>query len=197
MTYADVFRPAERQRGLIYDLGLVLAASLLIAVSAQVSFYFPFSPVPVSGQTFGVLLVGALLGSKRGFSAVVVYLAEGAMGLPVFAGGAAGAAVLAGPTGGYLVGFAVAAYLVGWLAERGWDRRFVMTILMMVLGNLVIYALGVTRLAMILGDFGTAITAGLVPFIVGDLLKIALATALLPTGWRFLNKVDESEANEP
>jgi biotin transport system substrate-specific component len=184
MTYADVFRPAERQRGLVYDVALVLVGSLLIALSAQVSI--PLQPVPLSGQTFGVLLIGALLGSRRGFAAVLAYLAQGAVGLPVFAGGAAGAAVLAGPTGGYLIGFAAAAFVVGWLAERGWDRRVVLTIAMMILGNLVIYAFGVTRLAMIVGSFETAVTAGLIPFLVGDLLKIGLATALLPTGWRFI-----------
>lgn len=184
MTYADLFRPAERQRGAAYDVALVLVGSLLIALSAQLSI--PIGPVPITGQTFAVLFIAALLGSKRGAAAALVYLGQGAAGLPVFAGGLGGVLVFAGPTGGYLVGFVAAAFVVGWLAERGWDRRALTTIAMMIIGNLVIYAFGVTRLAFLVGAFDRAITAGMIPFLLGDLLKIALATALLPTGWRWL-----------
>src|SRR5687768_13758188 len=121
MTYADVLRPAERTRALAYDILLILGGSLLLALSAQI--VVQKVPVPITGQTFAVLLVGALLGSRRGGLSLLTYLLEGAAGLPFFAGGTGGIAKLTGPTGGYLIGFMVAAFAVGLLAERGWDRR--------------------------------------------------------------------------
>jgi biotin transport system substrate-specific component len=115
--------------------------------------------------------------------ALLLYLAEGAVGLPVFAGGAAGLAYMLGPTGGYLVGFVVAAGLVGWLAERGWDRRPAWTVLAMVAGNLAIYVFGVVWLAVLLGDLRTALVQGALVFMIGDLVKIAVAAFVLPGGW--------------
>jgi biotin transport system substrate-specific component len=132
-------------------------------------------------------MVGVLLGSRRGSLALLTYLAEGAMGLPVLAGGAAGLARLTGPTGGYLIGFVAAAFLVGWLAERGWDRRPETTLLAMVLGNVIIYAFGLPWLARFVGA-GQVLAMGLWPFLPGDLGKILLATALLPWGWRLLDR---------
>src|SRR5689334_20832837 len=151
LTLADVWRPAApaepaaagpraRALSLAFDLGLTLVGSALIALSARVAIPLPFSPVPVTGQTFAVLLVGAALGRRRGAAAVIAYLAEGAAGLPVFAGPNAGPAVLLGPTGGYLFGFIPGAWLCGLLAERGWDRRVGTTILSMILGNVAIFA---------------------------------------------------------
>jgi biotin transport system substrate-specific component len=186
MVYADILRPTVRRSALLYDAALVLAGSLLIALSAQVAIPLPFSPVPVTGQTMAVLLVGALLGSRRGSLAVLVYIAQGLAGLPVFAGGAAGPARLLGPTGGYLVGFVLAAYLVGLLAERGWDRRVGTTAAAMALGNVVIYAVGALWLAVFVGGLVPALTAGVLPFIPGDLVKIAAAALLLPAGWKLL-----------
>jgi biotin transport system substrate-specific component len=188
MTIADIARPANRRSARYYDLSLILAFSFFIALLAQAAIPLPFSPVPITGQTLGVLLAGLLLGSRRGAACLLVYLAEGALGLPVFAGGTAGPAVLVGPTAGYLAGFVLAAYLVGRMAERGWDRSYGGTFLAMLLGNLAIYACGVTWLALYLGDFGRALVGGLLPFIPGDLLKILLAVALLPTGWRLLGR---------
>ena len=164
---------------------LVLGFSLLNALAAQITIPLPFSPVPITAQTFAVLLTGALLGSQLGAAALVAYLAEGLAGLPVFSAGRGGPAHLLTPTGGYLIGFVAAAYVVGWLAERGWDRRFWTAALAMVLGNLVIYAFGVAWLANFVGPF-QAVAVGLVPFVAGDILKIALATILLPTGWRII-----------
>lgn len=186
LTYAEIARPADTRRALVYDLALILAGSILLALSARVVIPLPFSPVPVTGQTFAVLLVGAVLGSRRGMLSVLAYLAQGAAGLPVFAGGLSGAVVVLGPTGGYLLGFVAAAALTGWLAERGWDRRVVTTLLAMLVGNLVIYAFGVPRLASFVG-WDAALAAGLIPFLVGDAFKIGLAAALLPQGWRLLN----------
>ena len=184
-TYADVWRPQEQQKSRAYNLFLILGGSILIALSAQFSFYLPFSPVPVTGQTFAVLFLAALFGSKLGSATVLAYLMEGASGLPVFASGSAGIHVFSGPTGGYLVGFLIAAYVVGWLAEQGWDRRALTVISAMVIGNLIIYACGVTWLSKFLG-FSGAIDAGLTPFFAGDVFKIALAATLLPAGWKVL-----------
>ena len=185
MTYADVIRPSTKRYARLYDVALILCGSLFIALSAQVAIHLPFSPIPVTGQTLAVLLAGALLGSRRGSLCLLAYLAEGVLGLPVFAGGAAGPARLAGPTGGYLVGFVAAAYVTGLLAERGWDRRVVATLLAMLLGNAAIYAFGLPWLAAFVGS-ERALSLGFYPFIVGDFLKLALAASLLPSGWRML-----------
>lgn len=170
------------------QLGLVVAFSALNALAAQVSFPLPFTPVPLTGQTFAVLLTGALLGSRLGALTLLAYLAEGLVGLPVFAGGKAGPAALLGPTGGYLVGFVASAYVVGWLAERGWDRRPGTTALAMAIGNVVIYAAGASWLAQFVG-LPQAFQLGILPFLPGDLIKLLLATALLPTGWRLVGRV--------
>lgn len=185
MAYADMLRPQEQNRGIAYDVALVLAGSLLLALSAQVAFPLPFSPVPVTGQTFAVLMLAALYGRKRAVATMLAYLGEGSAGLPVFAQGLSGPAVLSGPTGGYLAGFVAAAFVVGWLAEMGWDRRAWTTFAAMVAGNLVIYVFGVTWLTRFLG-LSSAIDAGLIPFLVGDLAKILLAMVALPAGWRIL-----------
>jgi len=183
-TYADqLFRPQERDRTWLYNTLLILGGSLLIAGAAQIAIPLPFSPVPITGQTFAVLLMGATLGSKRGALCLLTYLTEGAAGLPVFTGAGAGIATLAGPTGGYLIGFVVAAYLTGWLAERGWDRRLQTNFLAMLLGNLVIYVFGLAWLGVLVG-YDKVLTLGLLPFIPGDLLKLAIATGLLPVAWK-------------
>ena len=184
-TYADLRRPGEQRAALLYDAALILAGSWLVALCARIAIPLPFSPVPVTAQTLAVLLIGALLGSRRGGLSMLAYLAQGMAGLPVFAGGLSGPAVLTGPTGGYLIGFAVAAFCTGWLAERGWDRRFVTTFLAMLLGNLVIYLCGVSWLSTLVG-WDDAFRLGLYPFLIGDVAKIVLATALLPSGWKFL-----------
>lgn len=179
------------------DAALVVAASLFVALCAQVSIPLWFTPVPVTGQTFGVLLTGAALGTRLGALALLLYLIEGALGLPFYAGGQSGA-FWALPSGGYIVGFIFAAALVGHLAERGWDRG-PRVILAMVLGNLVIYACGLAWLGYTIsgseamqqripGDTLVAktLTAGLWPFLVGDGIKIALASALLPAAWKLV-----------
>jgi biotin transport system substrate-specific component len=178
MSYAELVQTRLHIPTWAYNLLLVGSASLLIAVSAQFALQLPFSPVPVTGQTLAVLLIGALLGRARGSAAVGLYLVEGASGLPVFAGGKAGLAVLWGPTGGYLIGFAAAAYLVGWLVERGWDRSPLTAAGAMLAGSGLIYACGLSWLAVLVG-WQHALPLGLYPFLVGDAVKIALAAALL------------------
>lgn len=183
-TYADVLRPTARWSALAYDASLVLGGSLLVALAAQIAVRLPFSPVPVTAQTLAVLLVGALLGSRRGAWSMLAYLGQGLIGLPVFAAGASGPAYVLGPTGGYLLGFVSAAYLTGWLAERGWDRRIGTALLAMLIGNAAIYALGLPWLSIYAGSQTLAL--GLLPYLAGDALKLALAAAALPGGWRLL-----------
>jgi len=184
-TVIDVFRPDEKISADFYDAIFIICGSLILGLSAQVKVYLPISPVPITGQTFAVLMLAALLGSRRGVLAIFAYLAEGALGLPVFAGGI-GLAALIGPTGGYLVGFIAVAYLVGRLAEMGWDRRVSTTIAAMLAGEIVLYTFGVCWLA-IMTNIRTALTVGLYPFIVGDILKVILAAAVLPAGWKLLD----------
>jgi biotin transport system substrate-specific component len=176
--------------GIGREIALVLGGSLLIALSAQLQFVLPFSPVPITGQTFAVLLLGALYGSKRGPATVVTYLALGAVGLPVFAGGAFGIARLVGPTGGYLVGFVAAAFVVGLLSERGWDRKLWTTAVGMIIGNGIIYVAGVLWLSRFVG-WPAVLSTGVLPFLAGDALKIALATILLPAGWKLIGRAGQ------
>lgn len=161
---------------------LVLAGSLFVALCAQIIIPLPFTPVPITAQTLGVLLVGSLLGTRQGALALVLYLLMGLVGLPFFAGGESGWHYVQGATLGYLVAFPLAAALTGWLAERGWDRSTLTTMLSMVLGNAVIYTLGVGWLALLIG-LHAAVMKGMVPFIVGDIVKIVLAGVVLPGGW--------------
>lgn len=163
---------------------LAVGGTLLLALSAQVAVPLPFSPVPVTGQTFAVLLIGAALGARLGAATVLLYLAEGVAGLPVFTPGATvGFARLAGPTGGYLAGFVVAAFVVGLLAERGWDRRVGTAALAMLAGEAVIYAIALPSLARFV-PAERLLDAGLWPFVAGDLYKLALAALALPVAWR-------------
>jgi biotin transport system substrate-specific component len=155
----------------------------------------PFTPVPVTGQTLGVLLIGALLGSRRGGAALLVHLAEGLAGLPVFAEGSTawtltrlGVPTIIGPTAGYLFAFPVAAFVVGWLAERGWDRQPLTAAAAMVVGQVAIYIGGLAWLAFYVG-LERAIPLGMVPFLAGDAIKLALAATALPLGWKLLASV--------
>jgi len=175
------------QVGLTRNALLVLGGSFAVALLAQASVQLPFTPVPITGQTLGVLLVGTLLGSRLGALAVGLYVLEGAAGLPVYAGLKGGLPVLLGPTGGYLLGFVAAAFAVGWLAERGWDRHAFKTVAAMLLGNALIYAVGLSWLGQLVG-WDRVLHLGLWPFVPGDLLKVALAAALLPGAWRWVTR---------
>ena len=167
----------------IYEAVLVLACSGLIALSAQAAVPLPFSPVPVSGQTLAVLLIASALGRRLGSAAVLTYLAEGAMGLPVFAGGISGPAALIGPSGGYLVGFLPAAWVCGALAERGWDRNVLGMVASMVAGEIVLFATGVFWLSRTVGP-AAVWGMGLLPFLPGEVAKIVIAATALPLSWR-------------
>lgn len=181
--YADLARPADHRLALLYDLGMIVAGSAVVGLAAQLEVRLPFTPVPMTGQPFAVLLVGALLGARRGALAIVTYLVEGVLGLPVFAGGAAGAAKILGPSGGYLLGFVPAAFVTGFLAERGWDRHVLTTWAAMALGSTMIFLCGLPWLAQFVG-WDRVLAAGLYPFILGDVIKQGLAAFALPGAWK-------------
>jgi biotin transport system substrate-specific component len=190
LTLADVAIPRP---GLLHHLLLIAGASVVTALAARLALPLPWSPVPVTGQTFAVLLTGAVLGARRGALAQAFYLAQGAIGLPVFAGGVGGAAVFAGPTAGYLLAFPLAAFVTGALAERGWDRRFGTMVAAMLLGSAVIFALGLAVLAAFVPRSGL-LAAGLVPFVPGDLVKSSLAALAFPRLWGFARRRDGKDA---
>ena len=176
--------------GLLTDALLVLGGAGFVALAAQVSIDLPFTPVPITGQTFAVLLVGASLGALLGLASLGLYTFVGALGAPVYADGRHGWDILTGPTGGYIIGFALAAFLVGALAQRRWDRRFSSAVAAMLTGNVVIYLVGLPWLAeKIDAGLETTLEQGLYPFVVGDLLKLYLAGALLPSAWRLVARL--------
>ena len=181
LTVYDLIKPSSRW----LEIPLLLGFNLVLVACSYLAINLPFSPVPITGQTFGVLLVAMALGRVRGTAVVLAYLAEGAAGLPVFAGGKAGLAALMGPTGGYLLGFLAAAWVVGFLADRGWDRGYVRSVVAMTIGTAVIFACGLTQLSLFVpGE--TLLAMGLYPFVAGAIVKIALASVLLPSIWKFL-----------
>jgi biotin transport system substrate-specific component len=165
-------------------IALALIGTALLTVSAKIQV--PFWPVPMTMQTFVVLVLGMAYGWRLAGATVLLYLAQGAIGLPVFAGGG-GIAYMAGPTGGYLAGFLLAAVAVGWLAEDGWDRSVPRTLAAMLIGTGIIFACGLAWLSTLIG-LPQAISAGLVPFLLGEAVKVALATAILPFAWRLLQR---------
>lgn len=205
-TLAFTLAPPRSRAGAraAYQVVCAVAGSLLVASLAQLSFHLPFTPVPVTGQTLGVLLVGAAYGPGLGAATLGLYLVWGVVGLPVFAPNPSGShdtglqvLTSASATGGYLWGFVVAAATVGWLSRRGWDRSLGSSIGAMLVGSIAIYAIGVPWLLRALpptisGQPVTAATAlelGLYPFIVGDTLKLLVAAGLLPIAWRGLERL--------
>jgi biotin transport system substrate-specific component len=188
-TIASTLWLTTPQNRTLRNIVLAVAGSLLLTLSAKAQI--PFWPVPMSMQTFVVLTLGVAYGWRLGTATLLLYLAEGALGLPVFAGTPAkgiGIAYMMGPTGGYLLGFVVAAAVCGWLAERGWDRNALTTAGAMLIGNLIIYLLGLLWLGTLMGWDKPVLEWGLYPFLAGDLVKIALAAAVLPFIWKLLQR---------
>ena len=187
LTIADFLVPirlGERLNTRVRDIALVVAGALLIYLTARIAFPVPGSPVPITGQTFGVLLVGGALGFRRALIAVSLYVLLGVVGLPFFAEGKGGVSVIWGATGGYLIGFVVAGAVVGRLAELGWDRRLGGALGAMLVGSVVIYAIGLPWLKAVTGwTVEETIAKGLTPFLLGDTLKLVLAAVLFPTAW--------------
>ena len=181
---ADVL-PRVRAR----DLALVVGAALLTALCAQISLPVPGSPVPITGQTFAVLLSGAALGAHRGAAAMSLYLVLGLVGLPVYADGTHGVQVVWRATGGYLVGFILAGYVVGKLAEKRLDRTPLKALPLFMVGSLIIFGLGVPWLAVAANlTVPQAVSAGFTPFILGGVVKALLAAALLPAAWKLVSR---------
>lgn len=189
-TLADAASPFAWQQDTAartaYNALLIVAGSVLVALSAQIAV--PLAPVPITMQPFAVLLVGAALGARRGALAMALYLAEGAAGLPVFAAGGCCVTRLVGPTAGYLWSYPLAAGLVGWLAERGMDRRPLTAIVAMLAGTAVIYLIALPWLAGFVGA-DRVLEVGLLPFVAGDLAKVALAGGALPGTWALLRSL--------
>ncbi|MDQ1513098.1 MAG: biotin transport system substrate-specific component [Microbacteriaceae bacterium] len=179
-------------RGLAIDGALVLGGAALTAILAQLEV--PLWPVPVTGQTLAVLLVGASLGATRAAVSMVVYALAGLVGLPVYSGHSAGAAVLLGPTGGYIVGFVLAAAFTGWLAQRRWERRFLAGMVAFLAGSVVVFLVGLPWLKFTLGlTWGQTLAAGLYPFIIGGVIKAAIAAGTLRGAWALVARADRSK----
>jgi biotin transport system substrate-specific component len=193
-----VFPASERYAKLARDAALIVGFALFTAALAQVKIPLGFTPVPITGQTLAVLLTGAALGSRRGAAAMLLYLAAGAW-LPFYAGGASGF-VWALSSGGYIIGFIPAAFVVGWLAERGWDRR-PQVLAAMLAGNVVLYIPGLIQLSFFVQGIDpsvaddavwlTTLQWGLYPFIPGDVIKILVASAMLPASWWVVRRVNK------
>lgn len=173
-----------KSESIAVNVVIAFTGSILLALLARLSIPVPFSPVPITGQTLGVLLLGGILGSRLAAFTVLTYLFEGAIGLPVFAGGSLGFLYLLGPTGGYLLGFIPAAYLVGYLSEKGWNQNIGTSILAMTLGTAIIFLFGISWLSISAGLIN-ALTIGLTPYLPGAIIKISLAATLLYS----LNKI--------
>ncbi|MEP6639225.1 MAG: biotin transporter BioY [Chloroflexota bacterium] len=187
LTIADFLVPisvGEHVTAKVRDIALVVAGALLIYLTARIAIPVPGSPIPITGQTFGVLLVGGALGFRRGLIAVALYVLLGIVGLPFFAEGKGGLAIIWGASGGYLVGFVVAGAVVGRLAELGWDRKLGGALGAMIVGSVIIYAIGLPWLKTVEGlTIGQTIEQGLTPYLLGDTLKLILAAVLFPTAW--------------
>ena len=190
ITLADFLVPirvGERLGTRVRHIALVVAGTLFVSLCAQV--YIPTLPVPFTGQTFGVLLVGGALGFRRGLVALLLYLAIGLIGIPVYAQGRSGLDVIQGVSGGYLVGFVVAAALVGRLAELGWDRRIGGALAMMAIGTAVIYAIGVPWLKLAAGlSWTDAVAGGMTKFLIWDAAKLAVAAGIFPLSWWLIGR---------
>ena len=183
----SVYRTLIRPASLWLEIPMLLGFNLVLVATSYLVINLPFSPVPITGQTFGVLLIAMALGRVRGMAVVLAYILEGAMGLPVFAGGRAGLPVLLGPTGGYLIGFVAAAWVIGSLADRGWDRKYFSSLAAMMIGTGIIFTCGLAQLSQFVPADGLMVT-GLYPFLPGAAIKIALASVLLPSVWKFIGR---------
>ncbi|KQP71142.1 MULTISPECIES: biotin transporter BioY [Microbacterium] len=196
---ADVIaRPSSRARAFALDAGLVIAGATIVALLAQVEI--PLWPVPITGQTLGVIVVGAALGAWRGAAALTTYMLVGLAGLPVFAGFTGTVAAIGKPSFGFVIGFIFSAFVAGWFAERAWDRRPGLAFLGFAAASVVPFLFGIPYMAFILNvvmgldySFGELLAVGLLPFILGGLIKAALAAAIIPGAWALVRKADQSK----
>lgn len=193
-----IARPTDRARALALDAALVVAGAAVVAVFAQIEV--PLWPVPITGQTLAVVVVGAALGARRGAAALMTYLLAGLAGVPVFAGLTGSIAAVAKPSFGFVIGFIFAAFVAGWFAERAWDRKPLLAFVGFVLASAIPFLFGIPYMAFILNtvgggsfDFGQILGFGLWPFIVGGLVKAAIAALLIPAAWAGVRALDGSK----
>lgn len=193
-----IARPTDRARAFALDAALVVAGAIFVAALAQVEV--PLWPVPITGQTLAVVVVGAALGARRGATALITYLLAGLAGLPVFAGFTGTIAAVAKPSFGFIVGFVFAAFVAGWFAERAWDRKPLLAFVGFVAASAIPFLFGIPYMAFILnvvggGSFGIGeiLAFGLWPFVVGGFVKAAIAAALIPAAWAGVRAVDRSK----
>ena len=179
-------RSFPRTSAWLRDVLLILTGVLTMAALAQVEIPLPFTPVPITGQTFGVLLIGAAFGARRGAATMIAYITAGGLGLPFFSGGGSGLRILTGATAGYLAGFVIAAYVIGALSERGLERSLRTSLIPFLAGTLIIYACGVAWLSTLVGGVQKAILLGVAPFLIGDALKLMAAALALPAAWKLV-----------
>jgi biotin transport system substrate-specific component len=190
ISFVDLVRPLNKSLSIGYDLLCIFLGSLFLGIMSQLSVDLWFTPVPMTMQTLAVLLIGALLGSKKGVWAVIAYLGEGAMGMPVFAGGSFGVARFCGPTGGYLFAFILCAWIVGYFFKRGWGQCYKMNFLSLILGTASIYAIGYLWLSCFFG-FKNAFFMGVYPFLGGAVIQLTIASILIPSGWRLFQSLKQ------
>ena len=190
--------PSSRARAFAIDAGLVLAGVAVVALLAKVSFFI--GPIPITGQTLGVILVGAALGSARGAATMTTYMFVGLLGLPVFAGPVAGPAYLLAPSFGFILGFIPAAFVAGWFAERAWDRKPLLAFAGFVIASVIPFVIGVPYMAFILSTVmgqtispAEVLNAGLWPFIVPGLIKAGFAALLIPGAWALVRRIDTAK----
>jgi biotin transport system substrate-specific component len=196
---ADVIaRPSSRAQAFALDAGLVIAGAAIVALLAQASI--PLWPVPITGQTLGVIVVGAALGSRRGAAALITYMVVGLAGLPVFADFTGSIAAVAKPSFGFVIGFVVSAFVAGWFAERAWDRRPALAFVGFAIASIVPFLFGIPYMAFILNtvmgldySFVGLLEVGLLPFILGGLVKAALAALIIPGAWALVRRVDAAK----
>ncbi len=190
MSQVSSLRTALIQRASIAtQISLILTGTVFLALMAQISFPIPGSPVPFTGQTLGVLLLGTAYGASLGFSTMAFYLLMGILGAPIFAAGSHGLEKIAGATGGYLVGMLISTLLLGALAGRKWDQKIKTVIPTMIIGNSVVFTFGLIWLHQYTGQsWAWTFEKGFTPFIFGEVLKIAIASTALPIVWRFVSK---------
>lgn len=193
-----IARPSDRARAFALDATLVVAGALFVAALAQVEV--PLWPVPITGQTLGVVVVGAALGARRGAAALTTYLLAGLAGLPVFAGFTGTIAAVAKPSFGFIIGFVFAAFVAGWFAERAWDRRPLLAFVGFVAASAIPFVFGIPYMAFILnvvggGTYGIAdiLQFGLWPFVMGGLIKAAIAALLIPAAWWAVRQADRTK----
>lgn len=188
LTLIDlIWEPSDETRDSIRNLTIVILGSWFLALMAQITIPLPFSPVPITAQTFAVLVIGSSLGPRKALVATLLYLFQGAIGLPFFAGGKSGLSILSGPTSGYLFGFVLASYVMGYLSQKKLDRSLKTSLILFLTGHSIIYLCGLTVLIFFVGKTNV-LTLGLYPFIPGLLIKSTMAAIVTPTAWKILDR---------